>query len=315
MKNLLAILSAIIVFASCSDKAGGWHSAPELRTAHGLMQERPDSALKVLIGFGIDNSMSRSITNEYQILVAEALYKNDCAQTNRQKVIDAVRFFDSLTMKHPDNDDITMLSARSHYINGVGLYENDSVEEACEEFLNALCVMEKRFDEKDLTGHRAKFMALTYNRLADLFSGQLMTEPAIGCLKKSIHFCKIEPTSKYGISKSYSFIGKQYDMMDKRDSASIYYRMALEEFPDRDNIAYRDLFSLIVLNNYYSSKSDVWASIDSMRMIAAQAATEQERMTRSLALGTLFNEAGQYDSAALYFMIIRKEVTSYKACA
>ena len=217
-----------------------------------------------------------------------------------------MRFFDSLTMKHPDNDDITMLSARSHYINGVGLYENDSVEEACEEFLNALYVMEKRFDEKDLTGHRAKFMALTYNRLADLFSGQLMTEPAIGCLKKSIHFCKIEPTSKYGISKSYSFIGKQYDMMDKRDSASIYYRMALEELPDRDNIAYRDLFSLIVLNNYYSSKSDVWASIDSMRMIAAQAATEQERMTRSLTLGTLFNEAGQYDSAALYFENVYK---------
>ncbi len=306
MKNLLAILSILVVFASCSDKAGGWHSAPELQAAHELMQERPDSALKVLVGFDIGDSTSRSVVNEYQILVAEALYKNDYQQTNRQKVIDAVRFFDSLTMKHSNNDDITMLSARSHYINGVGLYENDSVEEACEEFLNALYVMEKRFDEKDLTGHRAKFMALTYNRLADLFSGQLMMEPAIGCFKKSIHFCKIEPTSKYGISKSYSFIGKQYDMMDKRDSASIYYRVALEELPDRDNIAYRDLFSLIVLNNYYSSKSDVWASIDSMRMIAARAATETERMTRSLALGALFGEAGQYDSAAFYFENVYK---------
>ena len=73
MKNLLAILTILVAFASCADRAGGWHPAPELRTAHELMQERPDSALKVLVGFDIDDSTSRSVVNEYQILVAEAL--------------------------------------------------------------------------------------------------------------------------------------------------------------------------------------------------------------------------------------------------
>ena len=45
MKNLLAILTILVAFASCSDRAGGWHSAPELRTAHELMLEQPDNIL------------------------------------------------------------------------------------------------------------------------------------------------------------------------------------------------------------------------------------------------------------------------------
>ena len=103
MINILAILSIIIAFASCSDRAGGWHSAPELQTAHELMQERPDSALKVLVGFGIGDSTSRFVVNEYQILVAEALYKNDCAQTNAPAVTAATAYYDSVFEKHPKN--------------------------------------------------------------------------------------------------------------------------------------------------------------------------------------------------------------------
>lgn len=321
LKHLILFLAMFL--AACSSR----HPDPvetrliaSLQAIDSLMWRQPDSALMVLIDFAGGpqaDSLSAFDGHYCQLLLSELLYKNDHAQTNREELLKAVDYFDSIVMSDGrDADgkdainrvstDIVFLDARAHYIKGVGFYENDSVVEACAEYLKALEVMENRFDDKDLTGHYAKFMSLTYNRLADLFSGQFMTEPAIDCFKKSIHFCKIEPTSKYGISKSYSFIGKQYDMMEKYDSASIYYRLALEELPDRDNIAYRDLFSIIVIHNHYSKKSNVESSIDSMRMIAAQAATEAERMTRLLTLGALFNEAGQYDSAAFYLENVYK---------
>ena len=61
-------------------------------------------------------------------------------------------------------------SARSHYMNGVGCYENDSVVEACQEYMKALDIMEDHFEEKELVGYMAKFMALTYTRLTDVYS-------------------------------------------------------------------------------------------------------------------------------------------------
>ncbi|MBP9995264.1 MAG: hypothetical protein KBT67_10110 [bacterium] len=147
MKNLLAILSILVVFASCSDKAGGWHSAPELRTAHELMQERPDSALKVLVGFDIDDSTSRSVVNEYQILVAEALYKNDCAQTNAPAVIAATAYYDSVFEKYPENSGLAFETARAHYYKAVGETEDDDIVAACSDYLKAADIMEAAFPE------------------------------------------------------------------------------------------------------------------------------------------------------------------------
>ena len=46
-----------------------------------------------------------------------------------------------------------------------GYYELDSIVEACEEYILALEIMEEHFDEKELVGKKARFMALTYTHL------------------------------------------------------------------------------------------------------------------------------------------------------
>ncbi|MDO5343273.1 MAG: hypothetical protein Q4F69_12625 [Bacteroidia bacterium] len=147
MKNLLAILTILVAFASCSDRAGGWRPAPELRTAHELMPEQPDSALKVLIGFDIDDSTSRSVVNEYQILVVEALYKNDYQQTNAAAVIDAAAYYDSVFEKYPENSDLAFETARAHYYKAVGETEDDDIVAACADYLKAADIMEEVFPE------------------------------------------------------------------------------------------------------------------------------------------------------------------------
>ena len=154
-----------------------------LENIDSLMWEQADSALKVMLEFaGSEAADSMDVFEGYycQVLVAELLFKNDYKQSNRTEVLKAVGYFDSIVgMDGADARDKAdargasvrkrdaFLAARAHYINGVGYYERDSLIEACGEYLNALRMMEGHFEEKVLVGHKARFMALTYNRLVE----------------------------------------------------------------------------------------------------------------------------------------------------
>ena len=197
------------------------------------------------------------------------------------------------------NDDIAFLDARAHYINGVGYYERDSVVEACKEYLKALEVMEGRFEEKDLTGKRAKFMTYTYNRLGDMFSDRFMMEPAIVCYKHSYDYSVISPISSYSISIALNRIGRLYDMKGDKDSANYYYSQALAEMPDSTNLNYRDIVSTRALLSYQlTHQAEV--PLTRLKQMAVLAEDDEERLTRYLLVGDIYYEEGLYDSALLY---------------
>ncbi|MBO2524064.1 MAG: hypothetical protein CW336_09510, partial [Bacteroidetes bacterium] len=138
-----------------------------------LLQHDADSALMILMSLdkacllptGCDDLVSRTANACVgALLLSEALYKTDNPQDGlvethgRASLQTAMRYFDSLAVQYPNNDDITMFSARAHYMNGVGFYENDSVIEACKEYLHTLEIMEDHFEENDLVEYKAKFM-------------------------------------------------------------------------------------------------------------------------------------------------------------
>ena len=273
-----------------------------------LMQHDADSALQTLLSFRAERGTSFEFNDNYHsLLLSEALYKTYNPQLNRYRcetfqetsLQDAMHSFDSLAMRYPNNDDITMLSARSHYMNGVGYYENDSVVEACQEYLHTLKIMEEHFDEKDLVGYKAKFMSLTYGRLGELFSDQFMIAPAIDCCKKSLFYRRIEPTSQYGVAISLFYIGKQYHELDIKDSASYYYKQALEALPNHDNSRYRDIISSLKLLDYQMGE-DTEIALDSLRSIVARANNYNEKLTRYLTIGHIFYKEKRYDSASIY---------------
>ena len=148
------------------------------------MQSRPDSALTLLLD---------SIMNDpyYQLLLSEALYKNDYQQANRTELLATMAYFDSLSGRdgvHSVSTNDAFLAARCHYMNGVGYYETDSVVPACAEYLKALEIMENHFKEKDFVGHKAKFMALTHTHLCGLFSDLYLHEQAIYFGKLSLAY-------------------------------------------------------------------------------------------------------------------------------
>jgi len=276
-----------------------------------LMWRQPDSALAQLQRFVVSpeaDSLDEFKGHYCQVLVAELLYKNDYGQSNRKEVVKAVHYFDSIVgMDVADARGVSVqgrdafLAARAHYINGVGFYERDSLIEACGEYLNALRMMEGHFEEKVLVGHEARFMALTYNRLGELFSEQYMTEPAIACYKKSLVFCQIEPTSANGISNLLSHIASEYQIQKQYDSCEYYNKEALRLMVDTNNLIYRDLISSLAIYNYYFGKG-VEPAVRDLKRMASQTMDEDERMTRFFTIGSIYYETSQFDSALVYLV-------------
>ncbi len=270
-----------------------------------LMWVEADSALKVMLEFaGSEEADSMDVFEGHycQVLMAELLFKNDYAQSNRTEVLKAVGFFDSIVgMNGADarGASLPFLDARAHYINGAGYYEQGDLVNACAEYLNTLRIMESHFDENELVGKKARFMALTYNRLLDLFKSQLMPEPAIYCARQSLIYTQIAPTSLNAKANILYNIGLEYHILDETDSVVFYYEAAFNALHDRNTIVYRDLMTSQALFDYYDLHDTIKA-LDSLKSMAVQAASEAERIARYSTIGDIYENAGQLDSAKFY---------------
>ena len=309
--NVIGIVLALLLFPYCSGERAqrsegqGCSAHAALAGIDSLMWRQPDSAFVLLQGFVVGPEVKTLDTFDWhycQVLISELLYKNYKQQSNRNDLLRAVDFFDSLTANThgmSSQERNTFLDARAHYINGVGFYERGDVVQACSEYLKALEVMEGYFEEKALTGKRAQFMANIYNRMGDLFSEQFMMESAITCYENALVYCKIEPTSPIGVSNILYRIGKQYDKKNEIENARLYYGRALKNMTVTDNIVYRDIVASKALCDY--KMGDVpEQSLDELSIVIKQATTENERLNRYLTIGGIYFSEGIYDSALLY---------------
>ena len=249
-----------------------------------LMQSRPDSALTLLLDSTFNDPY-------YQLLLSEALYKNYYDQINRSELLDAMGYFDSI------ND--SFLSARCHYMNGVGYYEIDSVVPACAEYMKALEIMEERFSEKELVGYKAKFMALINTHLCHLFSDKYLHGQAIYFGKKTMCYYNKYEAEPWHVAWTLEQIGMQYAMMDKIDSASFYYNKGMKVLSDTNLLVYRDILSQLVIISINNTDSHEVA-LQTMNNLMNQAENEKEYLSRCLIIGDLFYHEKQFDSASYY---------------
>ncbi len=283
----------------------------ELATIDSLMWHQPDSALAVMMEFAASpeaDSLDVFEGHYCQVLVAELLFKNDYGQSNREEVLKAVHYFDSIVGMDGRSVDARgvsvqeregLLAARAHYINGVGFYEQGDLANACTEYLNTLRIMESHFSEKELVDKKARFMALTYGRLIDMFKGQLMPESAIYCAKQYLLYNQIAPTSLNAKANILYQIGLEYHILHKPDSVVFYYDAAFNALHDRNTIVYRDLMASQALFDYYEVHDTIKA-LASLKSMAAQAESETERITRYSTIGDIYLNARQFDSAKVY---------------
>ena len=322
-------------------------ASPELSAIDSLMWHQPDSALARLIPYfdtccrdamiaspddATDTTgriqrrqrrmqcVSTTYNRHYaNLLLSELLYKNDYAQTNRPALLQAVTYFDSLTLTLSDtpepkrliagtdplsltrNDNLAFLDARSHYINGVGYYENDSVVEACKEYMKALEVMENHYKEKKLVGHKAQFMALTYTRLSMLFSDMYLHEQAIYYAQLSLASNQKLDVPRWHIARMRCEIGIQYEMMKQLDSADYYYSSAMKILIDTNCLLFRDISTRQILLSY-KKRGIEENTLSQLHYILSQSNGEMEYLLRCSSLGEIFYYEKQLDSAWYYLI-------------
>ena len=277
-----------------------------------------------------DNSedVARYVSTAYNrhyahLLLSELLYKNDYKQSNRRDLQKAVTYFDSLILTLNDtpspkrliagkdplsltrNGSIAFLDARAHYINGVGYYENDSVVDACKEYLKALEVMEEQFEEKELVGHKAHFMALTYTRLSMLFSDLYLHEQAIYFAQQSLTAYQRFESPSWFLARMLCEIGVQYDIMEQLDSADFYYNKATIVLNDTNSLLFRDIFTRKVYLSY-KKKGLEESTLAQLDYIMSQSNSETEYLLRSLTKGEVFYQEKLLDSAWYYLYNVFK---------
>ena len=284
----------------------------DLEEIDSLMWKQPDSAFVMLLDFAASSKAhSLDVFNEHycQLLISELLYKNYYEQSNREELLKAVDYFDSICCRGELNASaIVFLDARAHYINGVGYYETDSVVEACAEYLKALETMESHFKETELKGTKAIFMFLTYNRSLSLFSSQFMLDPAIACGEQALAYCQKEHSLHKEIPNTYFHIGKQYDMKGEKDVASSYYGQAIKLL-DTSTLIYRDAVSQKALCDYQMGLG-AEQSLNTIKQTLSSAEGEEEKISRFVAIGAIFLEEGVYDSALYFFEPVYKYETA-----
>ena len=288
----------------------------KLEAIDSLMWKEPDSALKVMMEFAAKveaDSMDAFEGHYCQLLISELLYKNYKQQSNRDDLLRAVGYFDSIVVADGYKKDgrktdargaslrerNVFLDARAHYINGAGFYERNDVVNACAEYLKALEAMEEQFEEKELTGKKAVFMFYAYNRLLELFSAQFMMDPAITCGEQVLYYCQKEASLSNQIPNTLLFIGKQYDKIGKKVEARQYYVCAIETMLDSNNLVFRDAVSLKALCDYQLG-SGIDQPMNTLKQILCFSESEAERLTRFLTIGDIFFEEGMFDSALVY---------------
>lgn len=311
----------------------------ELSTIDSLLWRQPDSALAVLqdylacrdVACNVSNANDTIIedvahyvsTTAYDqhyahLLLAELLYKNYYDQTNRAELLQAVGYFDSLAFTLNDysslrrliaggdplsptrNDQLFFLSARAHYINGVGYYEHDSVVPACKEYLKALEMMEEHFEEEELVGKKAKFMALTYTHLTGLFSDMYLHEQAIYFGKESLKYYGKYDAEAWYIAWMLNKIGSRYLLLDNYDDAYYYCNQGLLILHDTNSLTYRDIETYLAYLSYKKGW-DATVYMNRMSILISKANSDKEIYSRCLSIGEFLYQEKQYDSAWLYF--------------
>lgn len=291
---ILLISFSLLVLAHCTSNPKPWYAdkpyniSPELLRIDNLMWLQPDSATRELSRFWANyNIDSTDAFNKhyFNLLVSEALFKGGNPQSNRKRLLNAVDYFDTTDC---------WLSARAHYMNGVGLKANDSIIEALGEYLHVLDIM----DEHIPTPPHTRFMMLIHCRIGDLFSEQYMQEPAIVCYENALRYNDYGETNPLTRSYLLQDIGFQYDKLQKFDTARYYYNEALRFLPDTTDVLYpKVLFYLAMLD--CTSGSDFEHGIVELKRLASQC-SESNRDWRYVNIGLIYQEAGPVDSALVY---------------
>jgi tetratricopeptide (TPR) repeat protein len=272
----LFIIILSITFSACS------HFNPNLKKAESIMEEYPDSALKILRGIKSPRSLSEKDYALYTLLVTQATDKNDLDLTKDSLSDYAVRYFgESKDSVH---------AYKSFFYAGRVNEEMKNANQAISYYLKA----------KDFARNSRdyKYLYLIHYYLGNLYTMQDLFKDGINSDKEAYRYSSILKNKTYQCL-SLSEIGSGYFCLKRNDSALIFQLRAL-------NIAKRD-YNNYLSNIYYricriyikSGKYIIALHYYNKALACKQ--KEDDLYTLYSAKGEIYLNIHQHDSAVYYF--------------
>ena len=320
VKRVIGILwFGLLLVAACTERENQYYwseNAPRVVAIDSLLQQQPDSALVYLEWFdSIDYGGIEAPYNHYlNLMLSEATFKVRKEVVLTEEVGEASACFDSMVVAHPQADNLAFLSARAHYMNAICInngiiFTDDSLTMlACQEYYKSLEIMEQHFDEEQMVGHKASFMALIFARLANIYSDKFLIEPTIYFYKNVLNYKQKAYNPPTSLANTLFFLGYEYEKSEQFDSALYYYDQSLACIKDTTGILYRNVINRKALSSYHVGH-DASASVVALKHIAS-VGNEFEKHDRYLGIGYVYKLDNQYDSAIVYLNRIFEEAHS-----
>ena len=262
--SILAVILTCIFLTSCSDfslfqeQEKSYHHNI-LKEIYDTMMSNPDRALEKLKGIDIQivkDDFSDKEYHEYQILLAEAYYKNYLQQLNYNEIIAAEYYLDSLAESYPNNVDILFLDARASYYRGVRHEETENIKDAFVSYLKSLETIEK-INAKNTTNRQKQdilhFNALIYTRLGDILYWYDIYNAAIECINNANRLFQLENNTN-AMARNHIIMAIIKGLNSNHDEALTHLHIA-------DSLANKSAYNPLLKNDIERIKASVMYNI------------------------------------------------------
>ena len=215
-KKLIGIIvvgALLLVLAGC--RGDGY--TPELRALDSLMNEKPDSALRLLDSLGSETaSWSKSQRMRHSLLTMKAQNKAGVTFSSDSLAKELVNYFDG----HGSTNE----QMQAHYLLGRAYSDMGEAPQAINSFLDAI-------ETADTTAVDFDFYTLScvYSQMADLYHQLLLLTNEIETRRKASHYAFRANQPLWGIYDQDVSAGA-YILMNKKDSAEIILKSALDQY-------------------------------------------------------------------------------------
>lgn len=296
-KKFLQIVSQvsvllILIFLTCCDHHP---TTPELALAEQLMEQKPDSALKVIQQIKNPEGLSSREHALYCLFLTLANDKNYITHTSDSVIKIAVNYFDK------QNDQKYKMLA--YYCMGRVNTDLQDALQAQEYYLKAL--------ESGENSKNYPLLLKVNSNLATLYSYQDIYEKSLPLYKKAIYYATKElPKDSTNISYVLRNIARTFSQMQQIDSAIYYNQQAIQY-----SKPYPRISILTDLGNLHFNKGDYIECKKCLDQAMSLIQNGKSLYPIYLSKGKLYMINNQLDSARFYLELSSKSRNIYTKAA
>ena len=209
----IIVLGAAVLLTGCS----GDGYTPELLAIDSILNEKPDSALRLLDSLGTEaRSWSKSQRMRHNLLTLKAQNKADVTFTSDSIAKVLVDYFDS----HGTTNE----RMQAHYLLGRVYSDMGEAPRAISSYQEAIDVADTTVTDFDFYT-----LSCVYSQMATVFYRQLLLTNEIEARKKASYYAFRANKPKWGIY-NIDMIAGTYILLNKKDSAEIILKSVLEQY-------------------------------------------------------------------------------------